>query len=47
MPACRHCSKVQATIEVRRTTRGHVCRDKLSCRRRRTDQRVERKAIAA
>lgn len=40
MPACRHCDRVQASAEVRRTPRGSVCKDKLACARRRGDQRA-------
>jgi hypothetical protein len=27
MPQCRRCERVQATAELRRTTRGYVCKD--------------------
>lgn len=35
MPACYRCRRVQATAEVRRTTKGHVCKDKYVCEARR------------
>jgi hypothetical protein len=34
MPVCRHCDRVSATAEVRRTPLGHVCKDKPACARR-------------
>ena len=27
MPQCHRCERVQATAELRRTTRGYVCKD--------------------
>jgi len=34
MPACRLCGVVRATAELRRTSLGHVCKDKPACARR-------------
>jgi predicted Zn-ribbon and HTH transcriptional regulator len=42
MPQCRKCGAVQATVEVRRTTRGWLCKSKLLCK-----QRVEKAKAAA
>lgn len=46
MPACRHCGKVQATAEVRRTKLGRVCKDKLACARRLLGQQSSSKRAA-
>jgi hypothetical protein len=34
MPQCWKCRTVSATAEMRRTPRGHVCKDMIGCRRR-------------
>lgn len=34
MPQCRVCARVLATAELRRTSLGHVCKDKPACARR-------------
>ncbi len=31
MPKCHKCLTTLATAEMRRTTKGHVCKDKIGC----------------
>jgi hypothetical protein len=39
MPACHRCGRGnQASAEVRRTSLGHVCKNRLACLRRRREQ---------
>lgn len=49
MPACHRCGRMQASAEVRRTTKGHVCKDKPACqlRRERTSGGVLRAVAVA
>lgn len=39
MPACRYCEKIQPSAEVRRTPLGHVCKDKIACKRRAAERK--------
>jgi hypothetical protein len=34
MPVCWKCKKMDSSAEMRRTVKGHLCRNKLECRRR-------------
>jgi|SRR5262245_20309083 len=34
MPTCHRCTRTFASSEVRRTTKGHVCKDSTMCKRR-------------
>jgi ribosome-binding protein aMBF1 (putative translation factor) len=36
MPECHRCNRTFATADVRRTTKGHVCKDTVGCKRRLT-----------
>lgn len=39
MPVCHTCMRTSATGEMRRTTKGHVCKDKVQCKRNLTRTR--------
>lgn len=39
MPNCHRCDRTFPTAEVRRTTKGHVCKDAVSCKRRLNETR--------
>lgn len=34
MPECHRCQRTFATADVRRTPKGHVCKDAIACKRR-------------
>lgn len=34
MPDCHRCERTFASAELRRTAKGHVCKDKIACKRR-------------
>jgi hypothetical protein len=44
MPVCHRCCSQQASAEVRGTQKGHVCKDKTACakRRERLAQAIEK-----
>jgi hypothetical protein len=51
MPECWRCLRVQSSAEVRRTAKGHVCKDRMRCatlvRERREREREARRAPAS
>lgn len=44
MPVCWKCERMQATAELRRTTKGHICKDKFACKTRTDRRKAEAKA---
>lgn len=44
MPVCNHCERMAASAELRRTPKGHVCKDKMTCKARKQKARAAAKA---
>lgn len=44
MPVCNRCERMSASAELRRTPKGHVCKDKYTCKARKQKARAAAKA---